>query len=129
MEEPPKRRIYGKSRPLDTPKIALPAPYDVPNSPHLDDQPYEPTTDEEFAPEVSQGPKKLFGGETGNNVVGVVGEKTGEKTEKTGGKNPKIPENLGKILDQKRVKKRKKRAEKIPKFRENLGKILDQKPG
>ena len=68
FEEPPKRRIHGKQRPSDVPRIIIPpSPDNHHPLPGVDDADYSPTTaaDADDSPRLfSMEPKMLFGGET-----------------------------------------------------------------
>ena len=82
FEEPPKRRIHGKQRPVDMPRIMIPpSPDNYHPSPGVDDADYSPTTvaDADDSPRLfSLEPKMLFGGETlgKDNEVGMETEKS-----------------------------------------------------
>ena len=82
FEEPPKRRIHGKQRPVDMPRIMIPpSPDNLHRSPVVDDADYSPTTvaDADDSPRLfSLGPKMLFGGETlgKDNEMGMETEKS-----------------------------------------------------
>ena len=82
MEEPPKRRIYGKTAPFEAPKIKLPSPFpdcheNPDESPEYSPTTVDPNSEDESKNNLPPAPKKLFGGET----VTVGGEKETEKTD------------------------------------------------